>query len=130
MRPELQEAAERLAAVLDAENAALRDLDFRRLGSFVDEKRIALSVLTASPSAPADQATTIEDPVREALGIRLRRLTEENRGLLERAIIVQNRIMAVLASAARQAQAPVGYGAKGHRPRQATSSAVALIVRV
>lgn len=130
MRPALQEAAERLATVLEAENAALLEHDFRRLGGFVDEKRLALAALTALPSAPPDHSTLIDDPVRVALGVRLRRLTSENHGLLERAIIVQNRIMAVLASAARQAQAPVGYGARGYRPRQAMSTAVALIVRV
>ncbi len=128
MTRDQQHAAAQLVAVLAEENAALAALDYRRVGDFVDRKRAALDALNAAP-APSGQISGEQDPVRQALAVRLKQLVEENRELLRRAIKVQNRIMGVVASAARQAQAPVGYGARGARPRSSVASAVALIVR-
>ena len=125
MSPGLHSAAHRLCDVLEAENLALTALDFTRVGFFQDEKRAALAALNGYATEAADP-TIDKDP---ALGVRLRALAEDNRRLLEQAILVQNRIMAVLASAARTIQLPVGYGAKGRLSQHYVSSAVALIVR-
>ena len=129
MTRDQQNAVEQLVAVLAEENAALEALAYRRVGDFVDRKRAALDALNAASPASSDQVPVEQDPSRKALAVRLKQLVEENRELLRRAIKVQNRIMGVVAGAARQAQAPVGYGARGNRPRPYTASAVALIVR-
>ena len=129
MTREQQNAVEQLVAVLAEENAALEALAYRRVGDFVDRKRTALDALNAASPASSGQARMEQDPAFKALAIRLKQLVEENRELLSRAIKVQNRIMGVVASAARQAQAPVGYGAQGNKPRVHVASAVALIVR-
>lgn len=129
MNQALQDAADRLAAVLESENAALAQSAFNRVGELADEKRAALAALNALSAEPADDSTRVVDPDSQALAMRLHRAADENKQLLEQAITVQNRVMAVLAGAARQAQVPLGYGAKGHRPRLAIANAVALIVR-
>lgn len=129
MTRDQQHAVAQLVAILAEENAALEALDYRRVGDFIDRKRAALDALNTASPALSDQAPTAQDPSRHALAVRLKQLVEENRELLRRAIKVQNRIMGVVASAARQAQAPVGYGARGNRPRSSVASAVALIVR-
>ena len=129
MTREQQDAVAQLVAVLAEENAALEALDYRRVGDFIDRKRAALDALNASLPASSDQVPTAQDPSRKAMAVRLKQLLGENRELLRRAIKVQNRIMGVVASAARQAQAPVGYGARGNRPRSSAANAVALIVR-
>ncbi len=129
MTREQQHAVAQLVAVLAEENAALEALDYRRVGDFVDRKRLALDALNAAAPASSDQVATEQDPSRKALALRLKHLVEQNKELLGQAIKVQNRIMGVVASAARQAQAPVGYGARGNQPRLSAASAVALIVR-
>ncbi len=124
-----QQAIADLVAVLAEENAALAALEYRRVGDFVDRKRAALEALNAASPGASGQPLLDQDPARRALALRLKQLVDENRDLLRRAIKVQNRIMGVVAGAARQAQAPTGYGAHGNRPRSLIASAVALIVR-
>lgn len=129
MKQHLQDAVVRLTTVLRAENTALKAQDFGLVGSFVAEKGAALTTLNAL-SAAHDPGVQGEDtPAAQHLGFELRQVAAENKRLLEQAILVQNRIMAILAGAARQAQIPRGYAARGHRPKAATASAVALIVR-
>lgn len=125
MSARLHAAADRLCNVLAAENHALAALDFARIGVFHDEKRAALVALENLAADAVDPDAT-RDPLLED---RLQGLVTENRRLLERAIMVQTRIMAVLASAARTAQAPVGYGSKGRPPPSGGTGAVALILR-
>ena len=129
MNRDQQHAVEQLAAVLADENAALVALDYQRVGDFIDKKRAALDALNAAFPGPPDDALPDHDPVRRMLALRLKQLVDENRKLLSRAIKVQNRIMGVVAGAARQAQASTGYGAHGDRPRSSPAKAVALIVR-
>ena len=124
-----QQAVAELMAVLTEENAALAALDYRRVGDFVDRKRAALDALNAAGSGPSDRATPEHDPSAHAVALRLKQVVDENRTLLRQAIKVQNRIMGVVAGAARQAQAPTGYGAHGNKARSSVASAVALIVR-
>ena len=121
----LHDAAHRLCAVLEAENTALTRTDFAQVGAFQDEKRAALIALNGLATEAADP-TVAKDP---ALGVRLQSLAAENKRLLEQAIMVQTRVMAVLAGAARSAQAPIGYGSKGRPPLRNGAGAVALIMR-
>ena len=125
MSPGLRNAAHRLSAVLEAENLALTTLNFAQVGLYQGEKRAALA---AFDSLAAEAADPTSEKDRE-LAVRLQVLAKDNRRLLEQAILVQNRIMAVLASAARTIQAPVGYGAKGRLSPRNGNGAVALIVR-
>lgn len=125
MTPELLSAASHLCDVLEAENAVLAKLEFGRVGALQEEKRKALATLDGFAVEAADPSTQ-KDP---ALGARLQQLVGENRRLLEQAIVVQKRVMAVLAGAARTAQAPIGYGAKGRPPMQIGAGAIALILR-
>ena len=129
MTRDQQHAIAQLAAVLADENAALTALDYRRVGDFLHRKRAALDALNAACSEPPGQTPPDQDPAGSALALRLKQLVEENGELLRRAIKVQNRIMGVVASAARQAQIPPGYGARGSKPRSSVTGAVALIVR-
>ncbi len=124
-----QQAVAELVAVLTEENAALAAHDYRRVSDFVDRKRAALDALNAAGPGPSDRASPDQDPAAQALALRLKQVVEENRTLLRQAIKVQNRIMGVIAGAARQAQLPTGYGAHGNKPRSSVASAVALIVR-
>ena len=124
-----QRAVAELVAVLAEENAVLAALDYRRVGDFVDRKRAALDALNAAGAGSSDRASPDQDPATQALALRLKQVVDENRTLLRQAIKVQNRIMGVIAGAARQAQVPTGYGAHGNKPRSSLASAVALIVR-
>ena len=123
--PGLHDAVHRLCDVLEAENALLTRLEFGQVGALQQDKREALATLDGH-TAEAGDPTAIGDP---ALVNRLQRLAAENRRLLELAILVQKRVMAALASAARTTQMPVGYGWMGRRPPSSGTRAVALIVR-
>lgn len=95
-----------LAATLEAENGALARLDLAGAGSMLAAKEAAFAAtLGAAPPPP---------PLLAALG----ELARANQHLLERAIATQARVLALVASAAREtaardAPAPC-YGA-GHR---------------
>ena len=123
--PGLHDAARRLCDVLEAENAALARLEFGQIEVFQQDKREALAALDGHAADATDPAV-LNDPV---LGARLQQLAMENKRLLEQAILVQKRVMAVLASAARTAQTPIGYGSMGRRPFHGGARAVALTMR-
>ncbi|MGI4747953.1 MAG: hypothetical protein ACRYGI_02805 [Janthinobacterium lividum] len=129
MRPDLAEAAERLAAILTRENAALASLDFGAVGTFIDEKRSALEALGALALDGTASSTETRSPADLALAERLQTLAATNKHLLEQAMTVQNRIMAVLAEAARHAQLPKTYGARGRQTNAGSAGAYALVVR-
>jgi hypothetical protein len=120
----LQTAAARLERVLLAENAALQAMDLAPLPALFQEKEAAaadLAVMAAKPVA--------RTPELKAQAERLRDLTAENRRLLARAIDVQDRVLRLVANAARQAglHQAARYGAAG-RPRP-DRAAVALLTR-
>jgi len=108
MSDEMTTAAELLADTLAAENAALAALDLPAATALLAEKRRATQSLLSAPPAGATHRRAAE----QALD-RLRRLSEQNRALLERAIAVQGRVIEIVASAAMQACAPPRYGAYG-----------------
>ncbi len=95
-------AAQRLTAALEQENAALAACDFAAIGGLLAEKEAALADLSAAPPPPPDTA------------IALATVTARNRALLERALAVQARIIALVARAAPPAPAH-SYRAPGNR---------------
>lgn len=92
--------AERLAALLEAENAALRALDVAAVAELLPAKRVAVEALTAGPVA----AETAE---------RLRLLATDNRRLLEQAMAVQGRVVALVADAMKPAVTAPRYARDG-----------------
>ncbi len=100
-------AALRLADRLTAENAALAALDLSAAAALLADKQRAVQDLVAMQTATTG-ATLPQD-----LAINLRKLAEENRRLLERAIAVQGEVVSLVAGAIRQVAAPAGYVAAG-----------------
>jgi hypothetical protein len=100
------EAAERLATILKRENAALAAMDLRGAVGLLAEKQAAaaalLESLTGGAAPPPLQARLLSD------------LAAENRRRLEHAIVVQGRVIGLIARALRNAAPPAPrYGAKG-----------------
>ena len=114
------EAAEALAGVLAEENAALGSLDFQTAVGLLGQKRAAVARLeTAAPAMEAQ-------PARALLG-RLHGLAMENRRLLERALRVQSRVIAIVAGAL-PIPPPASYGRNG-ATTSARATSVALSAR-
>lgn len=110
------DAAERLADVLERENAALAALDLAGAATMLAAKEEAAASFARAwqdASPPAGEAE------RAALGVLAARLdaaTRDNRGLLERGIEVQRRVLQVIARAvprALLAQDAACYGSGG-----------------
>ncbi len=100
-------AIERLAWLLQEENAALEALDFTRGLQLLPAKREAAEAFSA-----ATRGASPGDADADALR-RLRFLADENRALLVRALRVQQRVIEMVARAARAATPPPVYGASG-----------------
>jgi hypothetical protein len=105
MTQDLTEAAERLAAVLERENAALGALDLRRAAAMLAEKQQAAAAFVAAQ--PGGRAPPAE------LACRLRDLAQENSRKLEHAISVQRRIVGIITRAVRASAPAPRYGATG-----------------
>jgi hypothetical protein len=127
--PTLLERAERLAAVLTAENAALSELDLPRVAALGTEKREAAEALAAAPSGPLLPASRAQ---LESCGSQLTTLVVENRRLLERAIAVQARVIAIIARAGKRelAHRPATYGRRGAPVASSRPPAMAIMARV
>ena len=99
------QAADALAAILQAENAALREVDFAAAAALLPAKRAALQAIEAcKPNGP-------KQALSETIH-RLDRLATENRQLLNRSIATQSQVIGIIASAARTAFT-FGYGSSG-----------------
>jgi hypothetical protein len=103
-RPEAR--AERLAAILAEENAALAAFDLGKAASLVAAKREATEHLLHAAAAPAD-------PQFAAALTRIGELAEDNRHLLLRAMTAQRRVMELVAQAAVQPRPASRYAADG-----------------
>jgi hypothetical protein len=103
--------AQRLADVLDRENAALRAMDLRRAVTLLPEKTTAIAELTAAGDAAAGPS----DPDLVSMAARLDGLAQENRKLLERAIGAQQRVIGIIARAAASVAVAPNYGVRGRR---------------
>ncbi len=103
-------AADQLSDLLEQENAALERMDIATATALVAAKQQAIEALVAAQgqATPPDRAE-IEEATR-----RLTDLAAANRGLLERAILVQDRVLGMIANALpRAAGREGGYGAGG-----------------
>ncbi len=105
--PRMEAAVQRLSSLLTEENAALAAMDFARAGGLLAAKHAAADALAAAWRA-ADPGTVIGDAMRD-LGL----LAEENRQLLKRAMRVQQRVLDLVAKAARGSQQTSRYAASG-----------------
>jgi len=118
MNQAVRQAAQQLTVLLSEENASLRAHRYETLPASTEAKRQALEALRLAEEA-AESATGEKvmprDSEDQVVADALRAELAENKSLLERAMATQNRIMGVLADAARQAQRPQGYGARGTR---------------
>jgi hypothetical protein len=107
-------AMRRLVDVLDLENAALKAMDLRRAAGLLAEKTAALADLNLAcelPSGPAHPALT-------STAGRLQGLMLENRRLLQRAIVAQQRVIGIVVRAAVGAdRSEPSYGARGRMTR-------------
>ncbi len=103
-------AAEGLAELLARENAALAAMDLPSATALVEAKRAAAEAFVAAQAkAVSSGAVAVPDVVR-----RLGELASENRLLLERAMAVQQRVLAIIAEAAPRVSAVAPrYGAAG-----------------
>lgn len=118
---DLPHAATRLADLLAQENAALAALDLQRATALLTQKQDAVRVFAA-----AQQAT----PAGAALAVtRLRDLIEDNRRLLERALVVQGEVIGLIAAALPKATGPSRYAATGAPARCRRPIAFALSAR-
>ena len=113
MTHDANQAAERLAAVMARENAALAALDLRCAAGMLTEKQeaaVAFVAAQASTGAPSAE-----------LARRLRDLAQDNREKLEHAIAVQRRIISMIARAIRDTAPAPRYGATGAMAAEPTS---------
>lgn len=110
------DAANRLADVLERENAALAALDLAGAVAMLGAKEDAAASFARAwenATPPADEA---EQTALGPLAARLDAATRDNRGLLERGIEVQRRVLQVIARAIPRAlltQDAACYGAGG-----------------
>ncbi len=99
--------AEALSDILAAENAALAALDMKAATALLPAKHAATAALAAA------QRLSLPAPPHAA-ATRLRSLALENKRLLERAMTVQDRLLACIARAMPRALPQGGgYGARG-----------------
>jgi hypothetical protein len=126
MTQDLVDAANALAEVLVRENAALKRLDFAAAVALGQAKEAALLGVTKGRAVlPVTQRT----PTTMALGRRINELVAENRTLLERAIAVQTRVVAIVARAVTPPPAMRQYAASGFKTQPRRAPAMALSAR-
>ncbi len=131
--------APRLAETLEHENAALDAFDIARATDLVDAKAEALADMQmliaerAVARAEATQLTTRRDETDEVerLGRRLMVAVERNKRLLQRALVVQGRIIGMIARAVPRAMAMNAsrYGSQGRIHAQDLEQPIALSSR-
>ncbi len=89
----MRHAWERLAAVLEAENDALERLDLARAAGMLAAKQAALEAIADAPPPEQSRLAAVAG------------LARANQRLLEHAIAIQARVLALVAEAARSAMA-------------------------
>jgi hypothetical protein len=122
MIPTLESAVRALAKLLEAENAALTDMDFGRAGALLAPKHAAADALAAAWRAASGD-------MPEAELMRLGVLADENRRLLNRAMRVQRRVLDMVTRAARGGSPTARYSAGG-RAQPERSSPRSLTTRI
>ena len=122
MMPEIVEATVQLADALAAENAALAALDLVAAVRLLPQKEAATTAFAAAQRRARGTRDTLDIKALRVAATRLQTLTEENRRLLERAIHVQNRVMGILAQAARASNPTPRYARSGVYAKRPTAS--------
>jgi hypothetical protein len=124
-------SAERFTEILSAENAALTALDFSGTGALMSAKEDALKAMTVALSLPDGPVDASLRQRIEAFDEQLSRLMDENRRLLERALVVQTRVVGVIARASRceLARQARGYSTNGAPATASRAPAIALAAR-
>ena len=114
MSPELIAAAVRLADVLRAENEALARLDLPAAAALLDGKQDAAVAFARLAGVAVPPGRVPSSEARE-VATRLHGLAQDNQRLLERAMLVQNRVIGTVtrAAAASVARAAPRYGRGG-----------------
>jgi hypothetical protein len=102
-------AALNLADILDRENVALKAMDLRRAVGLLPEKSAAIADLMATGEA----ALSPPNPGLADVARRVGSLALENRQLLERAIVAQQRVIGIVVRAVASVAVGPGYGASG-----------------
>jgi hypothetical protein len=118
MTRELIDAAVALATTLAEENAALEALDLAGAAALLREKDGVTAAFVAAQRRAAERPggllVGVQRETAEQLGRQLCDLAAENRRLLERAILVQRRVVGAMARAVPKAIGGAGrYGATG-----------------
>jgi len=132
MTHDLLQSATALAYTLAAENRALAELDFTRAVTLLDAKQRATDAFAA---AHARAATTPDDMrTRRSLimdvATRLRELAGENKRLLERAVVVQGRVIgAVVRAIPKAVGGAPRYGSGGALSEATRMRPIALSAR-
>ncbi|HTN11476.1 MAG TPA: hypothetical protein VL154_10955 [Acetobacteraceae bacterium] len=99
-------AAVALADTLARENAALLALDLPAAVALLADKHREADAFTTAHARVAAQEGAVEAPLRamaETVGVRLAGLATENKRLLERALLVQQRVIGSIARAVPRA---------------------------
>ncbi len=123
MNASRRDAARRLCALLEQENAFLADQHYAGIERLLAGKQAALQALEASRTI-ADEPDTDED---KELAHTLCLLADQNKDALARALRVQDRIMGIMADAARKMMETPLYGGGGRHAMQKAGMAVAMI---
>ena len=105
-------AIRRLASVLTRENTMLAALDLGAVGALAEEKAAALADVAATLAALGPVAAGSAAPGMAGEVRALAAVAAENKRLLERALAVQGRVIALVVRAAAPA---VGNGAGAYR---------------
>ena len=122
MMPDIVAATTELADTLVAENAALSALDLVAAGQLLARKQAATAAFTAAQRQAAALRATLDVKALRAAATRLQGVTEENRRLLERAIGLQNRVLGIMAKAARAADPTPRYARSGVYAKRPSAS--------
>ncbi len=112
-------AAQRLLAVLEAENGALARMDLTGAAACLGDKQAAVAALPADPP----RTPALRDTAR-----RLCQAADENRLLLERAIGVQSRVLEIVRDAVALRGADSRY-ARGGAPACAPCAPVSMVIK-
>ncbi len=113
MTQDIVAATTELAEVLVIENAALMAMDLVGAGRMLECKEAATAAFTAAQRHAVAVKPAVDLKALRVAAARLQKVTEENRHLLERAIGVQNRVLGIMANAARRADPTPRYGRSG-----------------
>jgi len=116
-------ALDRLAAIMQRENAALTALDFAAATGLLDEKQVAIEAFE-----PAGRNAPSFPPLDAVAGLRAAALV--NAGLIERAIAVQRRVIETVLAAARKRDAAPRYQADAGMARARRPAPMTLLARV